>query len=194
MSLPDDLDGPGPVEHGTVDLATLVRRHQAPIWRYLRLLGADMHEADDLMQETFVLAARRLGGAEGDGAPEARELVRHPAAFLRGVARNLLLGARRRRRSRPLAVSWCDAVDEFVSESPSAIDNERIDFLRACMKQLRGRARQAIEWHHVDGLESVEIGRRLELGPNGLKSLLGRARQALRSCVRQREEQEQVHD
>ncbi|MCR9247354.1 MAG: sigma-70 family RNA polymerase sigma factor [bacterium] len=194
MSRPDDSDGRGPVDRAPVDLAALVRRHQAPIWRYLRLLGADAHEADDLMQETFVLAARRLGGGEGGGTSGARELVRRPAAFLRGVARNLLLGARRRRRSRPLEVSWCDAVDEFVSESPGAIEDERIDSLRACMKQLRGRSRDALEWHHVEGFESAEIARRLELGTNGLKSLLSRARQALRECVRQREEQEQVHD
>ena len=65
------------------DLEILVRRHQAMVWRYLRLLGADDSEADDLMQETFLRIS---------GHPSHPQAIRTPAAFLRGISRNLLLG------------------------------------------------------------------------------------------------------
>ena len=42
----------------TLELADWIRAHQHMVWRYLRLLGADPHEADDLMQDTFVCFAR----------------------------------------------------------------------------------------------------------------------------------------
>ena len=69
-------------------LAAIVAQEQRPLWRYLRLLGADAHEADDLLQDTFVQFA----------TGERTEAPRHVGAFLRGIARNLLLAARRRQR------------------------------------------------------------------------------------------------
>ena len=42
------------MKHTRLDLAELVREHQADVWRYLRYLGADGHDADDLTQETFL--------------------------------------------------------------------------------------------------------------------------------------------
>ena len=39
-------------ERVEMDLASLVREHQADVWRYLRYLGAAADDADDLTQET----------------------------------------------------------------------------------------------------------------------------------------------
>ncbi len=36
------------------DFAGLVRTHQVGVWRYVRFLGAEAAEADDLTQETFL--------------------------------------------------------------------------------------------------------------------------------------------
>jgi len=92
------------------DLAGLVRGHQAGVWRYLRFLGCEPDEADDLVQETFLAVLR-------DGFEE-----RSPgqtAAYLRTVARNRLLMARRKDRSRPAAV------DLEAAEAVWARDAER---------------------------------------------------------------------
>lgn len=176
----DDLHAM-PSDPADAELVQLVVSHQAPIWRYLRLLGADPEEADDLMQETFVRVAARL---------RAGEELRTPAAFLRGVARNLLLGARRRDRRKPPVVSWLDAVDEFVAAEPEAIEDARVDALRACMERLQGRALQAVQWHHLDGVPREEVAVRLGIGINGVKSLLSRSRQMLRECVQRTERKE----
>jgi hypothetical protein len=76
-----------PPTHHPMDLASLVQRHQAAVWRYVRFLGADRSEADDLTQETF-LALARSEFVERD--------ERQTAGYLRVVARNQLLALRRK--------------------------------------------------------------------------------------------------
>ena len=166
---------------GSADLAALVARHQAMVWRYLRLLGADAHEADDLMQDAFVRVAEAL---------QAGERLRDAGAYARGVARNLLLAARRRARRRPLPVDWLDAVDRYVAERPAALEADRLDTLRRCVERLRGRARDAVRWRHFDGLSERETGARLGLGLEGVRSLLKRTRAVLRRCVDRAEQED----
>ena len=69
--------------------AGLIRRHWASVRRYLPVLGADDASADDLAQETFVLALHK--GIEDRGAPTG--------AWLRRAARNLLRNDARKRRN-----------------------------------------------------------------------------------------------
>src|SRR5262245_36527973 len=69
------------------DFSALVLHHQAGVWRYVRFLGADAAEADDLTQETF-LALARAEFVEHD--------ERQTAGYLRVVARNQLLALRRK--------------------------------------------------------------------------------------------------
>ena len=83
------------------DLANLIQRFQAGVWRYVRYLGADTTEADDLTQETF-LAVARGGFAERD--------ERQTAGYLRTVARNQLL-ALRRKQNREISTVELEAAD-----------------------------------------------------------------------------------
>lgn len=157
-------------------LADLVRTHQAPLWRYLRLLGADAAEADDLVQEAFVQFATR---------PATKETIRDIAAFLRGMARNLLLASRRRAANKLPTREWVDAVEQLAAQ-PDSFADDRISALQECIETLTGRARQAIEWHHLDGVSYTELAARLQLGAEGVKSLLARSRQLLRDCIQRR--------
>ncbi|MCB9887131.1 MAG: sigma-70 family RNA polymerase sigma factor [Planctomycetes bacterium] len=169
--------GGGPAsDPPTPPFAELVRSHQHMVWRYLRLLGADAHEADDLMQDSFVLLGEAL---------QRGERVIAPPAYLRGVARNLLIASRRRQRRQPPTLEWADAVDRLAGE-PHALEDARVEALRRCYERLAGRARSAIEWHHVDGVSYREAARRLGIQEQGIKSLLARARDALRTCIEQR--------
>ena len=79
----------------------------------------------------------------------------------------------------PPTVEWADAVDRFAA-GERALADDRVDALQHCLGRLGERARQAVQWHHVDGQPRRETGRRLGIGDEGVKSLLARARQALR--------------
>ncbi len=147
--------------------AAFVQRHQRTVWRYLRLLGADETEADDLVQETFMRVS------------DVDELA-SPAAYLRSAARHLLLSARRAARRRPPTIEWTEAVDRVVAHEPATLEDVRVTALRACIAQLGDRARQAVDLHYVEGHDYRTVSQKLGLRPNGLKTLLARARHWLR--------------
>lgn len=152
-----------------------IERHRVGLWRYLRMLGADATEADDLAQETLLVGVQHaLAGDDRD------------RAFLRGVARNLWLRTRRwwrQRREREVAA----AVEELWSAEVEADDGEELlARLLACLQQLQQRTRQALELHYCDGLGWTDVAAQIGLKPNGTKTLVQRARQALRTCIERR--------
>jgi RNA polymerase sigma-70 factor (ECF subfamily) len=73
--------------------AELVRRHAAPITRFLAGLGADPGDLDDLVQETFFRAFRRIGGWRGEAGFRS---------WTFSIASNLLKDEYRRRKGRQL--------------------------------------------------------------------------------------------
>jgi RNA polymerase sigma-70 factor (ECF subfamily) len=165
---------PPPTHHPT-DLASLVQRHQAGVWRYVRFLGADRSEADDLTQETF-LALARSEFVERD--------ERQTAGYLRVVARNQLL-ALRRKQNREVSTVEFEAADSVWAANAGADGSLTgyLDALRDCVQQLDGRARQAIDLHYRDGAGREAIAAALDMKPDGVKTLLRRMRQVLRECV-----------
>lgn len=159
------------------DFAQLVRTHQAGVWRYLRFLGADESQADDLTQETFLLVYRR---------PFVEHSPASTAAYLRTVARRQFLMAVRKSKRRP-TLENLDLADEVWARLTGDDGiNAYLDALRECLESLEGRARQAIELHYRENQSRAEIGRALEIGEDGVKSLLRRTRELLRRCVEKR--------
>jgi RNA polymerase sigma-70 factor (ECF subfamily) len=167
--------GPSPPPPQPSDLATLVQEHQAGVWRYLRFLGADRTEADDLTQETF-LAVSRARFVERDR--------RQTAGYLRTVARNQLLAVRRRehREVRTVDLEAAESVWAAVAGEDGSL-SEYLDALRDCVAELEGRPRTAIDLHYRDHEGRDAIAARLEMQPDGVKSLLRRTRALLRECV-----------
>lgn len=146
------------------------------LWRYLRALGADGNEADDLTQEALLVASQAAQERDPDD-PHRR------AAFLRGIARNLWLRSRRwwrRRREREIAV----AVDELWAATVGQDHGgELVARLRECLDGLQPRVRKALELHYHDGLGWRAVAADLAMKTNGLKTLVQRARRALRQCL-----------
>lgn len=153
-------------------------RHR--LWRYLRALGADPAEADDLAQEAMLAAHQAAPVQPARGAAAQ-------AAFVRGIARNLWLRSRRwwqRRREREIAV----AVDELWDATAEHDGgDELLARLRDCLGALQPRVRRALDLHYHDGLGWRAIAADLAMKTNGVKTLLQRARRALRQCLERSE-------
>jgi RNA polymerase sigma-70 factor, ECF subfamily len=157
------------------DLARVVREHQAGVWRYVRFLGAEPTEADDLTQETF-LALAHGGFVERD--------ERQTIGYLRVVARNQLL-ALRRRQSREINTVDLEAADA-VWAAAAGVDGSLtayLDALRDCISKLERRAQEVIELHYRDKAGREVIANQLGMQPDGVKTLLRRIRQVLRECI-----------
>jgi len=158
-----------------ITFATLVQTHHAGVWRYLRMLGCSREQADDLTQETFIVLMRREFEHRSD--PET-------ASFLRRTARNLWLQDRRSKLTRR-EVALEQAELAMQRNAPDGGD-AYLTALEHCLETLKGRARAAIVAVYRERKSYAEAAQALEMRENGLKTLLQRAREALRQCIRTR--------
>ncbi|HEX2163294.1 MAG TPA: sigma factor, partial [Thermoanaerobaculia bacterium] len=77
-------------------LAALFERHHLRLWRLARRMAADADEAGDLVQETFLRAARHAARLPAGDGPAEGWLVRTLVNLCRDRGRRL--GVRRARR------------------------------------------------------------------------------------------------
>lgn len=165
----------------TFDFAQIVREHQAGVWRYLRFLGAEPNETDDLVQETFLALMRAIDFSYQGAAATS--------AYLRMVARNQLL-QRRRKQGREVNTVELAAAETVWSEVAAEDGLETyIQTLRRCIGELSGRPQRAVQLRYQQGLGRAEVAEALGISPDGVKTLLRRTRQKLRECVERKVQQ-----
>ncbi len=158
-----------------IDVTELVSRHQVEIWRYLRFLGCDAQAAEDLAQDTFVAVLRKPFADRGPSAS---------ASYLRRVARNLLLKSLRGSARSPVEFEEAEASwQRFRGEDGGG---GYVDALRCCVQELQGKSRTIVDLIHRKGRSLQAAAAEMGLAVNGVRTLLQRMRQALRSCVTRR--------
>lgn len=145
------------------------------VWRYLRVLGCESNEADDLTQETFLAVLRKPFDYYGKAAA---------ASYLRKVAYHRFISARRR-TGKEVVTDELELIDESWSDWISSQNDgsEALDSLATCLSQLPERARWALEMRFRDKLPRSEIADKLEITEHGAKNLMQRAKQKLRECI-----------
>jgi len=154
-------------------LAQLVADHQLSVWRYLRSLGCQSQEAEDLTQDTFLKVWQRPFQEMADVATRS---------YLRRVAKNLLVD-KRRKEGRGLRIQGIESIENFWSEQDVQKPEELLGLLAECLNGLTDRARLALELRFQDKKSRVEIAEKLEIGEHGAKNLMQRAKQQLRDCI-----------
>ena len=158
-----------------LDPSQLIQDHQAGIWRYLRVLGCQPNEADDLTQETFLAVLRKPFEYYNKAAA---------ASYLRKVAYHRFVSARRR-SGKEVVTAELEMIDESWSEWSSSRNDgsEVLDSLASCFEQLTKRAKWALEMRFKVRLTRSEIAQNLEITEHGAKNLMQRAKQKLRECL-----------
>src|SRR5262249_8746390 len=110
---------------------SLVQEHQAGVRAFIRALGVDRAWVDDVAQETFLIAYRKLD--EWDRTREA-------GRWLRGIARLLALNERRKaaRRSRLLDGGLAELLIDHAERDPEAITtaSDLLAALNSCLQEL----------------------------------------------------------
>ena len=156
------------------DPLRLIENHQAGVWRYLRALGCDHAQADDLTQETFLAVLRKPFQDYNSAAT---------AAYLRRVAHNLFISAQRR-GGRVVVMENLEWVEHEWTQWAGADNGDALlDALRVCLRTLSERARWALELRFRDRLTRAGIADRLQITEHGAKNLMQRAKKQLRRCV-----------
>jgi RNA polymerase sigma-70 factor (ECF subfamily) len=162
-------------------LGALVRLHQRSVrvfvGRYLR----DAALVDDVAQEAFITAFRKLPSYRAD-APFSYWLL--------GIARlEVLLHLRGNERWRRRAAI---ALDEVLTEADlreleageEALARRRsVEALQGCLEKLAPASAGLIAQHYFAGVPLGDLARRLGRREGALRVTLFRVRQALRECL-----------
>jgi RNA polymerase sigma-70 factor (ECF subfamily) len=163
----------------------LVREHYALILSFAASLLGDRGEAEDLAQETFIVAYRKRTEID---------TTRPAAPWLCGIVRRLVMNAIRRRRP----ILYLDEAGlDWLAQSCSRSRGSRPEasgrlgsVLEECLSLLDEGDRHVVRLKYDEGCSIEEIGSRLEAGRAGVTKRLYRIRQRLADCVRRRLEAE----
>jgi RNA polymerase sigma-70 factor (ECF subfamily) len=155
----------------------LVDRHQVQVRGWLRVRLRDWAAADDLAQEVFVTAFRRLRTYAGE-APFP--------AWLTGIARNQLRN--HLRKLRPEAVGGAEELAALVDQGLGGCFAQRdeghlVEALRSCLEPLGTHARELLEQRYVAGRTVRELAASSGRGYSALTMQLHRLREALADCI-----------
>jgi RNA polymerase sigma-70 factor (ECF subfamily) len=153
----------------------LVRAHHAAVYRYAYRLCGNATEAEDLAQQTFLIAVRKVH--------QVREAER-ACSWLLAVVRSCFLKSLR--KLRPIAVGGLEEEPETADETPELdeVDRER---LSAALADLPGEFRAVVLMFYFEELSYQEIASELEIPIGTVMSRLSRAkghlRRRLAGCV-----------
>lgn len=155
-------------------LETLLERYQARIYGYgLRMCG-DPEDAKDVLQETMLAMARRVGGLQAAGALPT---------WLYTVARSFCIKRRRGAHAPPRPL---DEADQAHLADPARGPEERVAgrqleaALAAAIADLNPAQRDVLVLRDVEGLSAPQVAEVLGIRVEAVKSRLHRARVALR--------------
>lgn len=173
MSMASDLPSSDRVPE-RIDPGQLIEDHQVGIWRYLRALGCDVAEADDLTQETFLAVLQRPFVNYGPAAT---------SAYLRRVAHNRFVSVRRK-LGKEVLVDQLDEIDQSWDRLAADDQGEAmLDSLRVCFEELTERAKRSLVMRFRDRVSRAEIAEALNITEHGAKNLMQRAKKQLRLCI-----------
>ncbi len=162
--------------------AILVRENRQALLAFVRSCVAEPSAADDVVQETFLTAWRRL-----DEFDRSRPFI----IWLRGIARNKILEHHRScaTRRRYVAHFTPEALERIALEHERLVAGtgdafiDQVRPLRECLDTLGHDARSMVDFHYRERQTCRAIGVRLGMGVEAVKKGLQRARAALRRCI-----------
>jgi len=144
----------------------LVDRHHQAVFGFLLALTRHRQDAEDLTQDTFVRAWRKIHHLD----------PRRPLRpWLFTLARRLSIAMLRKRKPDP-------EPESLVAETPTPSS----DLWRLAERSLSRDAFSAIWLHYHDGFSHAEIGAVLGKRPGAVKVMLHRARQTLHEQLKRR--------
>ena len=153
---------------------TLYRQHAARIYTLACRMGGSAEDGEDLLQEIFLQAYRKIGTFKGDASI---------GTWLYRLALNHCLDYVRSRRARMNTIT--DTLDADASMEPLARRETpiaRLDLERA-IERLPDGCREAFLLHDVEGFDHKEVGAMLGIAEGTSKSQVFKARTKLRALL-----------
>lgn len=159
-------------------LATMVQEHHALIWRVVRRVGIPEADADDVVQEAFLVAAQRLGSID----------VGKERSFLYSCAVRVAANARRALRRRQNAYDGYQSAPREEVPLPDGLSDRKraCEILDEILDTMPEDLRQILILYELEGLGVREIGELLDIPVGTVGSRLRRAREKFEAAVARR--------
>jgi RNA polymerase sigma-70 factor (ECF subfamily) len=151
----------------------LYRENERKVFALCLRLSSDAALAEELTQEVFVRAWRKLGSFRGESAF---------SSWLYPLTVNVALSERRSRRRRDARIVATDD-PASLERAPGTPRPEQGFDLQKAMAALPAGARAVFVLHDVEGRTHDEIAAMLDLAPGTSKAQLFRARRLLREAL-----------
>ena len=153
----------------TTAFEALVRRFQPHVWRFLTHFLGDAALAEDVTQETFVRALRRISSVSYQG--------RDIGAWFVTIARNLIFDHVKSSRYR-----LEHSTGEIIELSPSThgpeqqvLEGATNDELLRCVRKLNADQQECIQLRFLQGLSVAETAQAMDRNEGAVKALQHRA-------------------
>jgi len=165
-----------PSDAGSLD--GFVCDHYAMVLSFCSALLGDRSEAEDLAQEVFLVACRKL---------DQFDASRPAGPWLRGIARNLARNIAREKH--PLsyldneALVWLEEMYSRVEARAGRTGLDKQDALGECLGALPEADREYIRMRYQQGRSYSEISTSLQTSVENVKKRLYRIRRRLADCV-----------
>jgi len=153
----------------------IYRQHAGRIYTLACRMAGSPEDGEDLLQEIFLQAHRKLGSFKGDSSL---------GTWLYRLALNHCLDYVRSRRAKMSKLT--DRLDGDASYQPTARRDTpiaRLDLERA-LERLPEGCREAFVLHDVEGFDHKEVGKLLGIAEGTSKSQVFKARAKLRVLLR----------
>ena len=154
---------------------TIYQQHAARIYTLACRMGGSPEDGEDLLQEIFLQAHRKLGSFKGDSSI---------GTWLYRLALNHCLDYVRSRQAKMSRIT--DTLDAESSVEPTARRETpivKLDLERA-IERLPEGCREAFVLHDVEGFGHKEVGELLGIAEGTSKSQVFKARMKLRGFLR----------
>lgn len=162
-------------------LEALILRYQPRVFRFGLKMCRNVDDAGDIVQETLLALARKIGDFRGDASV---------STWLFAIARNACIRRRRRSKFAPareeslerLAAGVRDGLaDPATGPERAALGHEIEQQLALAIDSLEPGQREVLVLRDVEGLSAPEVAEVLGIRVDAVKSRLHRARVAVRA-------------
>ncbi len=154
----------------------LVEQHHVRVWRFLLKYVGNPHDADELVQETFMAAWQRLPGFRGDS---------QFSTWLLGIAFNLARNHRNRNHAKhcEVALPEDDFLETLLIACPDPLhlmcQKSTLTALDRAIAGLPEEMRDVMRLVKLDGLSLEQAASVLDKPVGTIKSRLSRAKEQL---------------
>jgi RNA polymerase sigma-70 factor (ECF subfamily) len=159
----------------------ILEQNRRWLMAYFIAATGDPHRAEDLVQDVFAAAVKNA---------QQFDPARSFGAWLRGIARNVLLMSHRQARTRVLSLdpAVLTRLDEAAARAEAVhtvpgYSDLRHRFLLECLKSVPDRGRTVLRLKYDEGRASKDISRATGMQIGAVDMLLSRLRRALQDCV-----------